>query len=427
MPAETNSSPIAVGDRVFTVAEPTRVLCLNANTGEILWQRELGYADSLSGKKATEARARAQKLKQDEAELGRLQSQLIVLIREARRAGATAETKRRRLDVMEHVTRLRRSVDSGKKFRTPPTNDIIGYSSATPVSDGASVFVVFANGLVASLSLDGAINWAKWFGDLPTGEMCGYPEGHAASPLLVGGRLILPFRNLMGLDPNTGEVVWTSGVYRNFGSPVSAAVGSVDVIVTPGGRIVRARDGRVLASGIDEVWHSGPLAHGRTLSYLGTGSESEMLRMGHATARSFALPRSASETIKTRSLWKQKLTKDLFFASPVFHRGILYAISRNMNLTAVRASNGRVLYERDISDEIFEDLNGGYQAYSSLAIAGGLLYASLSDGTTVVIKPGRKFKEIARNRLESTRSSLFFQGRRLYFRGSKNLYCVQEP
>jgi outer membrane protein assembly factor BamB len=41
MPSFANSMPIVVGDRVFTTAEPHSLVCVDARTGKILWQREL--------------------------------------------------------------------------------------------------------------------------------------------------------------------------------------------------------------------------------------------------------------------------------------------------------------------------------------------------------------------------------------------------
>lgn len=39
MPSYANSSPIVVGDRVFTTAEPNWLVCVDAHTGKIIWQR----------------------------------------------------------------------------------------------------------------------------------------------------------------------------------------------------------------------------------------------------------------------------------------------------------------------------------------------------------------------------------------------------
>jgi len=38
--ASPNSIPIIVGDKVFTLAEPGTLVCIDRNNGSILWQRE---------------------------------------------------------------------------------------------------------------------------------------------------------------------------------------------------------------------------------------------------------------------------------------------------------------------------------------------------------------------------------------------------
>ena len=60
-------------------------------------------------------------------------------------------------------------------------------------------------------------------------------------------------------------------------------------------------------------------------------------------------------------------------------------------------------------------------------------------GTTLVLEPGREYKEVARNTvetridlnykqgiLEGTVSSPFFVGSRIYYRGQRFLYCLGE-
>ena len=56
----------------------------------------------------------------------------------------------------------------------------------------------------------------------------------------------------------------------------------------------------------------------------------------------------------------------------------------------------------------------------------GRLYVSSDNGTTVVLQPGREYKELARNSLETFRSSLVFEGKRMYVRTTKGLWCIGE-
>ena len=47
MPGFANSSPIAVGDRIFTTAEPNWLICVDAHTGRILWQRAINPFEAM--------------------------------------------------------------------------------------------------------------------------------------------------------------------------------------------------------------------------------------------------------------------------------------------------------------------------------------------------------------------------------------------
>ena len=69
---------------------------------------------------------------------------------------------------------------------------------------------------------------------------------------------------------------------------------------------------------------------------------------------------------------------------------------------------------------------GGGTAYPSPAVAGGRLYVSSDNGATVVIKPGRAYEEVARNKLTEFRSSPVFFGDNLFIRTTSGLVRIQE-
>ena len=76
-------------------------------------------------------------------------------------------------------------------------------------------------------------------------------------------------------------------------------------------------------------------------------------------------------------------------------------------------------------------------AYASPVLAGKHVYVFGMDGTTVVLKPGRKYEEVARNKIEDMTwpnhwrqkpegfaSTPVARGECLYIRGDKYLYCI---
>jgi hypothetical protein len=97
---------------------------------------------------------------------------------------------------------------------------------------------------------------------------------------------------------------------------------------------------------------------------------------------------------------------------------LLYSANDQGLLTVLEAATGKVVYE--------ERLNLHGAVYPSISQAGDRVYVSSEAGETVVLQAGRQYKELARNQLEEFRSSLVFEGKRVYIRTAKNLYCIGE-
>jgi len=63
-------------------------------------------------------------------------------------------------------------------------------------------------------------------------------------------------------------------------------------------------------------------------------------------------------------------------------------------------------------------------AYTSITLAGGMLFAGNESGKMAVIQPGRDFKVLAINTLDRFRTTPVFEGDRMYLRTAKFLYCI---
>ena len=148
-------------------------------------------------------------------------------------------------------------------------------------------------------------------------------------------------------------------------------------------------------------------------------------------------------------------------ASPVVHDGLAYLVSCSGVLAVFDVATMERVYEKKLP----LNLSGSYFG-TSVALAGKYIYLMGSTGTAVVIKPGRTYEEVARNRIqalcqaaffpegqrptykgrtlgaygmflwnpkycpeawESTMTSTpIFDGARMYYRGQENLYCIEE-
>src|SRR5436190_942082 len=107
-----------------------------------------------------------------------------------------------------------------------------GNAAASPACDGKHVAVVFGTGVAAVYTTEGKRLWIK-FVETPT---IGF--GHSASPLFVGGKLIVHLNDLVALEPATGKELWRAKVSARHASPIAARAGKEDVLITPAGPVV---------------------------------------------------------------------------------------------------------------------------------------------------------------------------------------------
>jgi outer membrane protein assembly factor BamB len=400
--------PVPLGQRVFVCAEPATLLCLDRDSGKILWQKTSSYSEL---EIAADVREKLKDELAETAELTKKQSS----IRKER------DTLRRSLDKdkaakeeinekmkpfdkqIDEIEKEKKKLTVAVRYTQPGTDGTAGYTAATPVTDGKEIFVVYGNGLTACYDLEGNRKWLKLI------EHSNASFAHSGSPILVAGKLLIHYTDLVALDPKTGEEVWRLKHPTSHGTPLATKIGDVDVVVTPRGALVRAEDGKLLAQG----------------GYSSCGSNSPILQdrivySVHGSATAVRLPEALAETIKKPDVvWKGNAKGGgYWFSSPVLHDGLFYAASDQGVLTVLDAATGKLVYE--------ENLRMGGSTYPSISLAGPYLYISSDNGTTVVVQPGREYKELGRNKLEPFRSSLVFEGKRVYIRTEKHLYCIGE-
>jgi outer membrane protein assembly factor BamB len=341
------SSPVVVGGRVLVTAEPDLLVCLDRQSGKLLWKQSTRFSDLPPG-------------------------------------------------------------ESVKPGKPPPTS--CGYTTPTPVSDGQRVCVVFGTGLVACYDLEGRRQWVHYLGG---DRMPQY--GRSASPVIVEGKLVVHLSALQGLDLQTGRLLWKADRTREgYSSPAVTRVGDVPVLVTAGGDVVRARDGKVLASGLGRCEYVTPLCRGRAVFFI------------DADARAVELPEQAADTIKVESLWTQDLDGE-FIASPVVDGGLVYTVNTTGTFYVLDATTGKIVIEKELSLPAPEKSTRVAKCYPSVTLAGTLLFVGDDGGGSLWLRPGRAYNETGRNLLpQGAAGSPVFAGGRLYLRGGSSLYCISE-
>ncbi len=274
-----------------------------------------------------------------------------------------------------------------------------GNTAATPVSDGKHIAVVSGNGVVAVYKADGTRLWCRFI------ESSRLGFGHAASPILLQDKLIVHIHDMVALDVVTGKEAWRVALPAAHASPVPALVGKEDVVISPSGAVVRVKDGEVLAKGKFKETQSSPVVQGDTIYIFGRTLE----------AHKFASDDDGKVTI-TR-LWSHDGDREMHhLPSPLIHDGLVYGVTTAGFLEVLDAKDGK---------EIYRERAGLGQVYSSVTLAGGLLYVLDTRGKAVVFKPGKKFERVAKNELnEGIGACPVFADESLYLRGQKNLYCI---
>jgi outer membrane protein assembly factor BamB len=292
-----------------------------------------------------------------------------------------------------------------------------GYTAPTPASDGQRVYVLFGSAILAGLDLDGNVIWRQeitpYFFDVAIGTSpvvykdtvllaCDELRDKKASRLLafegktgtlkwkqdrptvdwghstpviapIGGKpqlLTATAGGLQGLDPATGEVLWSYKSAERIGDTVSPVYA---------GGIVYCDSGRGMGPGI-------------AVDPTGSGEVS-------ATHVKWRVPRMPEG-----------------FGSPVAVGDYLYRLHSPGVVQCWKAATGQSVFK--------ERLEGIDTAPSPFATPDGRIYFA-SSGKSYVLQAGSEFKVLGRSDLgDPSRASPAVAGGRLFLKGTRYLYCI---
>ena len=400
----SNASPMIMGDKIFTCSEKMELICLSRESGAVTWRKGNSYADLLEGAEAESAKARAKELVALDEEISPLKKELGGLERKVRKKQATDDDKARITVLKDALKPLLAKKDEYKDLLLPSTHSVNGYSTPTPVTDGTAVFAVFGNGIVARYTTDGEREWARVV------KRPSHNWGHSASPLVVDGLLLLHVSGeVIALDSATGAERWRVAGKGSWGTPVVTTIGETRVLVTTGVDLIQVKDGKVLASGIAAMPWTSPLVQEGIL-YVADERE----------CSAFVLDETLiTEGKSPEKRWTLAIKKDRYYASPVVFEGLLYTVNRGGTMSVVDVADGSLVYEKKL-----EFADGGGTVYPSPIQVGGLLFVSKDNGSTLVLKPGKEYAEVASNKLEPFRSSPVFAGNKMFVRTLNHMFCI---
>lgn len=433
MPSGSDATPVVVGEKVFTVSEPNELICVGKSDGRILWSRSNDVStlcDLQTLAKDAEAR-KAGLLKESEAlqlELDAVSNTLAkvwdieVPVGDVgaddkedtkKREAEEKALKKRVAEISGRLEALRKTAAGLGPVKSKGALKEVGYTCATPVSDGSVLFALFGSGLGVLYDLDGNMQWAKFIRPV----LMGY--GQSMSPALAGDVLGVHIdEEFFGLDLKTGKILWQARETQHQGSPVAVPAGDTWVFLGTDGSVWRAKDGTVVTKlGFPALnTFNTPVVRGNTATWIGEGK--------FLCTAAFE-GKTGNVTVKHSF---KNVPGGTYYASCVLFDGLAalwnnadYKL-KNKTLNIADAASGKKLAETNLTV-------GGW-AYASPTVAGGFLFVSGDKGETAVLLAKRSggdfvLKEVARNSLEKFRCCPVFEKDRMYVRGLDNLWCIK--
>lgn len=422
LPDSSTSTPILVGNKLFLTSEPDELLCIDKDTGKILWSASNSYYDATPQEERDANPAFAQTVEPlvQKLKVERDYGQRLALRREIQEA-------LKEIDRRKYVPKVEGHMEG--HF------GVVGYSLPTPCSDGESVYVFFGTGVAACYDLDGNRKWITRL-DVP---ILVYP----CSPALVGDVFAVFIGHLRGLDKHTGKVIWEQqSVNQSSASLLPARLAGVDVIISQKGDVVRASDGHVLYANPDKIsgdtgWNA-PVVLGQTLYLPWYGAMVlNILDFSECSGEQWTPARRRIEGIAPSRLPDGKWLDRWAASSWLIHDGLGYVVDIYKTLYIVDLEQGKTLVRQELDF-------GGLMHYNALPVAasptliGRHIYILNNQGETIVMEPGREYKPVAKNHIATQlprvwpippQETLSYappitDGKRMFLRGERYLYCI---
>jgi len=419
LPNKSSASPVLVNGLLFCCSDPNSLLCIDATTGKILWEKTNALEDVATAGQL----AKMQQSKIEAQSIYNEQNKLRGELDELKKTLNDTDFKEKVEESYVKLREITAKLKLLKPFLQPEGYWYVGNTGSTPVTNGVNVYAVFPTGVVVCYDTKGNRVWIRFI------ETPIMHHGHTSSPILTGGKLLVQLNELTAFDAATGQTQWTADVASSHGTPIEVKIGDTPALLTPYGDLVRIGDGRVVASSVARTtFCASPIVHNGIAYFIRD--------TGHLAIK---LPAMAADTVRPEVVWKAKAPvvdenlanelntvqhefgKILYWASPVFHDGMIYAITQFGTFSAIDAGTGSVVCEKTLAD-----FKSSGEFFPSIAFAGKYLYVSGKNGMTLVIEPGNECKEIARNTLEPFIATPIFDGKRMYVRGEKTMYCIGE-
>ena len=300
------------------------------------------------------------------------------------------------------------------------THGTNGFASASPCTDGEHVYAHFGSRGLYCYSMKGDFVWKRDdFGNMRIRNSFG--EG--SSPTLSGDKIIIPWDHeggsrLYALNKLTGKTEWKQDRDEPtcWATPLVVDNHGQKQVIMNGQRFARSYD---LDSG-NELWRcpgqtqrpiASPVAD-KGLVVVGSGHQGSFMAAFHLDGRGDIKGTKNVEWVIDRD------TPDV--ASPLLSQGRIYFHKAKVApLTCVDVATGKPHYTAT-------RIPGLTEIYASPIAAGGHVYLTGRNGTTVVIKDADRLEIVATNSVDETVDATPAPvDNQLFIRGENHLFCIE--
>ena len=288
-------------------------------------------------------------------------------------------------------------------------------ASATPACDGERIIFPFQTDQeihLAALDLQGRILWEQSAGPYKS------VQGYSASPALFRSAVIIPNDGTLGNElvafhRQTGQVLWRSPLPKGLESYASP------LVLTVAGRPQALVIGGIKTTSFDpatgsRLWNcDGPAEF---CAATATSSRDTVFITGGYPQKALLAIRADGSGDVTHShvRWKSD-AKAGYVPSPLFHEGLLYAVSDVGLMRCYDSANGAIVWSHDFKTPF----------YSSPVLVGNRIYVFDRKGKGFVLAAGRKFDLLAVSELpQGAFATPVISGNRIYLRTLGDFFCL---